>query len=135
MSIDEGMRRLAKALRRSSVEVAGVIVDAGEDIFFWGEDAAGGAVGDGEEVHVFQMRTELVAERVEYFCGLLSEEERVRMERLRIEVKRRQATVARGFLREMLGRCLNVSPRELRFGFGAYGKPHLEAVGDACAVF
>ena len=55
----------------------------------------------------------------------LSEDERDRSARFRFERDRRRFTVARGVLRELLGRYLGTDPGEIRFAYNPFGKPAL----------
>ena len=56
---------------------------------------------------------------------LLSADERERGERFHFERDRRRFVAARGLLRLLLGRYLDVDPAGLRFGYGPRGKPSL----------
>lgn len=54
---------------------------------------------------------------------LLSNDERKRADRLKVEKKRRQFIIGRSFLRTSLAGYLNLSPQELTFTYGKDGKP------------
>jgi 4'-phosphopantetheinyl transferase len=60
------------------------------------------------------------------FLDLLSGEESDRARRFHFPVHRRRFVVARGMLRTILGGWLGVAPAEVRFEYGANGKPALE---------
>jgi 4'-phosphopantetheinyl transferase len=77
-----------------------------------------------DEVHVWQIDLDVDASR---YWSLLSAEERERALRFRFERDRDHYTVGRGSMRQILGRYLGVSSTALRFGYGAHGKPALEA--------
>jgi len=61
----------------------------------------------------------------EPFCATLSDDERNRSTRFRFERDRRRFVVARGALRELLGRYLDTDPGQIRFIYNAFGKPEL----------
>jgi len=63
---------------------------------------------------------------VDALGDLLSDDERARVARFRFAADRRRFTVARGFLRQMVGTILSASPRAIRFVAGVHGKPFLE---------
>ena len=57
----------------------------------------------------------------------LSPDERTRSARFRSERDRQRFIVARGALRELLGRHLGIQPGDIRFEYNANGKPALSA--------
>lgn len=57
--------------------------------------------------------------------NLLSEDERARAARFKVEHARRAFVVSRGFLRTILGNALGCAPRIVRLGEGPHGKPFL----------
>ena len=57
----------------------------------------------------------------------LDPEESARARRFYFERDQRHFTAARGWLRRLLSRYLNVSPGEVRFGYGARGKPFVDS--------
>jgi 4'-phosphopantetheinyl transferase len=61
--------------------------------------------------------------------GTLSDDERARAERFRFERDRRRFAVCRGYLRALLAPLTGQAPAELRFRYGARGKPALDAAG------
>jgi len=61
----------------------------------------------------------------EAFYATLSEDERRRAARFRFERDRQRFVVARGALRELLGRHLDTRASELRFVYNSFGKPAL----------
>ena len=81
--------------------------------------------------HVFRLRLDLDQQRLAALSALLNEDERARAARYIPEASRRQFTAARAQMRQVLGALLRREPAELRFNFGAYGKPSL-ADGDLC---
>lgn len=79
------------------------------------------------EVHVWRAGLDVPETRVAEYRQVLAEDERARADRFHFERDRRRFTVARGVLRSLLGRYLGMPAGELRFQYGEYGKPHLEA--------
>ena len=82
------------------------------------------------EVHVWRLELEQPADR---FIELLDPDEIARANRFHFEKDRRHFVVARGFLRVLLGRYLQIDPKQLKFTYGAYGKPALP--GEALLRF
>jgi 4'-phosphopantetheinyl transferase len=85
-----------------------------------------------DEVHVWRASLDLEASCVQSLLSTLSEEERVRAERFCFQKDREHFIVARGLLRAILGRYLDMQPSQLRFCYSPYGKPTLtrESGGD-----
>ena len=82
------------------------------------------------EVHVWRLELEQPVDR---FIELLDAEEIARANRFHFEKDRNHFMVARGFLRVLLGRYLQIDPKQLKFTYGAYGKPALP--GEALLRF
>ena len=76
-------------------------------------------------VHVWRTATEVPASRLAPLYDLLSSDERARAARFVFEKDRRTYTVARGVLRSLLARYLDVEPAAIEFRYGAHGKPSL----------
>lgn len=95
------------------------------ETFIWSSPSASSASRQlpGDEVHVWRLTLERPAES---FRDLLQPDELARANRFYFEKDRRHFTVARGFLRRLLGRYLQTDPRELQFSYGAWGKPSLD---------
>jgi len=74
------------------------------------------------EVRCWSARLDVAPDQ---FYGTLSDDERRRAARFRFERDRRRFIVARGELRELLGRYLDTRASELRFVYNAFGKPAL----------
>jgi 4'-phosphopantetheinyl transferase len=85
-----------------------------------------------EEVHVWRADLDRTPEQVQSFLQTLATDERARAERFYFERDREHFIVARGVLRDILGRYSNREPASLSFHYGAHGKPALagEAEGD-----
>src|SRR5712664_4418994 len=79
------------------------------------------------EVHVWRILLEQPPAIAESLGRLLSTDEQTRAARFHFEKDRRHFIVARGGLRELLGRYLGIAPAALRFAYTDHGKPHLEA--------
>ena len=79
---------------------------------------------DPDEVHVWAADLDHLPEAS--LRGALSADERDRAGRFHFERDRRRFVVARGLLRLLLGRYLDVDPAALAFGYGPRGKPFLD---------
>jgi 4'-phosphopantetheinyl transferase len=82
-------------------------------------------------VHVWQASLAAAEAEVAACEALLDPTELARARRFHFERDRRQFTLARGFLRQLLGRYLNVEPTAVRFALGPHGKPLLALAGNA----
>ncbi len=78
-----------------------------------------------DEVHIWHLALEVEAARVEECCALLPEDERGRAARFHFKKDRHHFVVGHGYLRLILGRYLNLAPKQLRFTYSQYGKPAL----------
>lgn len=78
-----------------------------------------------DEVHICRATTRVPEESVGALEQLLSADERRRADRFHFAEDRRRSVIARGWLRRLLGRCLNAHPHGLEFGYGPQGKPAL----------
>jgi 4'-phosphopantetheinyl transferase len=81
------------------------------------------------EVHVWCAR--LTEARSREFGDLLSPAEWMRARRFHREQDGARFIAGRGLLRTILGRYLEVAPRDLRFSQNAYGKPELDGMGSS----
>lgn len=78
------------------------------------------------EIHVWSVRLDPPAGEVERLGRFLSADEWARANRFRFEKHRRQYTVGRGALRELLAAYLgSTRPEGVRFSYGPRGKPFL----------
>jgi 4'-phosphopantetheinyl transferase len=77
------------------------------------------------DIHVWHASLEQPPEIVRSLRSLLSADEIAKADRFRFDKDQRHFTVARGTLRKLLGRYLNISPQEIRFDYSDYGKPSL----------
>jgi 4'-phosphopantetheinyl transferase len=76
------------------------------------------------EVHVWRENLDNVKPLLE-FTQILSEDELVRARRFHFEQHRQRFIAARGILRNILSRYLNIEPSQIKFGYEARGKPFL----------
>ncbi|HEV2669469.1 MAG TPA: 4'-phosphopantetheinyl transferase superfamily protein [Gemmatimonadales bacterium] len=77
------------------------------------------------EVQSWCVPLDVPRETVACCYATLSADERARSGRLRFAADRRRFIVARGSLRQLLGRCLDTAPGGIRFAYNAFGKPAL----------
>lgn len=68
---------------------------------------------------------------IERLVGLLSDDERARAARFVFDRHRGRFIVARGRLRQILGGIAGRPPEDLRFAYGAHGKPALSGIPGA----
>ncbi|HLJ36063.1 MAG TPA: 4'-phosphopantetheinyl transferase superfamily protein [Ktedonobacteraceae bacterium] len=80
-----------------------------------------------KEVHVWLASLNAPLSKIEALKQLLSDEEVARAGRFYFEKGRHGYIVTHGILRILLGRYLDVDPRQLRFRTNAYGKPSVES--------
>jgi 4'-phosphopantetheinyl transferase len=78
-------------------------------------------------VHVWRASLEAGESEVAAHEALLDEPERARARRFHFERDRRRFTLARGLLRKLAGRYLDLEPAEIQFALGPHGKPLLAA--------
>ncbi len=81
----------------------------------------------GDEVHVWRASLAQPAARVAELFAVLDAAERDRAARFRFHKDQQHFIVARGILRQLLGRYLNRPPAELKFSYSMYGKPALDS--------
>lgn len=80
----------------------------------------------GDQVDIWRADIDLPSSTVQRLEQNLVEEELARARRFYFERDRIHFTVARGLLREVLGRYVGTPPHRLRFRSNEYGKPFLE---------
>lgn len=82
-------------------------------------------------VHVVRIPLDLSSDQVAVLSREdLSDDERKKADRYRVEDPRRQFVACRSALRRLIGDCYRISPRDLRFEYGSHGKPELSLSGD-----
>ncbi len=85
---------------------------------------------NGANVHVWASSLDKPVDRISNLERMLSPDERARATRFHFDRDRNRFIVGRGLLRTIVGSYLNADPAQLRFAYGARGKPHLtEASG------
>jgi len=77
------------------------------------------------DVHVWRVSLDQPPAIAEGFCQLLSVDEQARAARFHFERDRQHFIVARGCLRTILARYLEIDPSEIQFTYTPYGKPEL----------
>jgi 4'-phosphopantetheinyl transferase len=77
------------------------------------------------EVHLWLAELEQPEHTLQRLTGVLAGDELVRAQRFRFERDRRHFIVARGVLRSILSRYLQILPEEVQFEYGLRGKPTL----------
>src|SRR5262245_7901572 len=82
------------------------------------------------DVHVWRVSLEQPDEIRERFRLTLEPDELDRASRFYFEKHRRHFLVGRGFLRDVIARYVNEKAADLRFVYGAYGKPSLAGEQD-----
>src|SRR5256885_941641 len=80
-----------------------------------------------DDVHVWQAALNQPTAIVRSCLESLTPDERARAARFHFAKDRNHFVVARGLLRNILGRYLKVEPRRLRFRYSSHGKPALSA--------
>ncbi|WP_414620717.1 4'-phosphopantetheinyl transferase family protein [Calothrix sp. CCY 0018] len=78
------------------------------------------------EVHVWRENLDNAIPFLDDLTRILSEDELVRAKRFHFEQHRQRFIAARGILRNILGRYLNIEASKIKFGYEARGKPFLD---------
>lgn len=94
------------------------------EVSTWSEPPASLTLATGE-VHIWRLELDQPESVVAEFRATLEVNELERAGRFHFEKHRKQFVVGRGGLRYVLARYLDVKPEEIRFSYGAYGKPAL----------
>ncbi|MGB0386502.1 MAG: 4'-phosphopantetheinyl transferase family protein [Ardenticatenaceae bacterium] len=76
-------------------------------------------------IHVWAASLRHDPAKIEQLRQILTEDERARADRFYFEKDREAYTAARGQLRLLLGRYLQLEPNTIRFTYSSYGKPSL----------
>ena len=80
---------------------------------------------DHDEVHLWQAPLDPDQRELAALESLLSTDERERADRFRLDRDRARYAAARGWLRRLIARYLDVDASAVTFGRGAFGKPEL----------
>jgi 4'-phosphopantetheinyl transferase len=78
------------------------------------------------DVHVWRLPLIAAQLVVQSYADLLSDDEQQRARRFKADVDRQRFILTRGALRILLGRYLGMQPTQIKFAYGAYGKPQLD---------
>jgi 4'-phosphopantetheinyl transferase len=81
------------------------------------------------EVHVWRAFLHITASHVKHLKEILSADELIRADRFHFQRDRDHFIAARGMLRSLLGKYLKITPAEVTFSYGLFGKPELENTG------
>lgn len=79
------------------------------------------------DVHVWRASLEMTSIQIEMLQRSLAVDELRRAERFHFSNDKNNFIVARGLLRTILGKYLNMNPGNIRLCYGPYGKPELAA--------
>ena len=77
------------------------------------------------EVHIWRINLDIATEQVQNYHQTLSSDEQSTAARFYFQKDRDQYIVARGVLRTILSRYLDIAPDEIQFSYGTHGKPTL----------
>src|SRR5258705_4979278 len=86
-------------------------------------DAPNHSLSEGSEVHVWRAFLRRDHSTVQIFSPTLSADEQHRADRFHFERDRDCFVLARGILREIIGRYVNLAPARVRFSYNSFGKP------------
>jgi len=78
------------------------------------------------EVHVWRAALDDLRACLDNLSEILSDDEQERAKRYRFRKDRERFVLARGLLRRILSRYADLSPKQLKFDYNAYGKPDLK---------
>ena len=85
---------------------------------------------DPDSVHIWHVDLDVTDSLYQELRSVLTDDERRRADRFRMDRPRRQFTVARGTLRRVLSRYLDTPPTDIRLTYDMHGKPRLAGVAD-----
>jgi 4'-phosphopantetheinyl transferase len=89
-----------------------------------------------DQVHIFTAALDRPPDEAARLFRLLSDDERKRFQRVRLERQRARFLVGRAVLREILSAYIGILPQALTFAYGVRGKPYLlEASGGGTIHF
>ena len=77
------------------------------------------------DVHVWRVSLNQTDGRVQQLQQILSDDERLRVERFHFDRDRRRFIVSQGILRLIIGDYIDMEPSRLQFYSGHRGKPYL----------
>ncbi len=79
-----------------------------------------------QQVDIWRVELDCHCEEIRPFLAMLSEDEQKRADRFYFEGDRQRFIVARGMLRSLLGKYLQLAPEQIEFRYSTKGKPLLE---------
>jgi 4'-phosphopantetheinyl transferase len=82
------------------------------------------------DVHVWRASLDSPLALVERLRQLLSADERARADRFHFDIDRRHFVAARGCLRTILSRYLEIAPAEIQFSYADHGKPRIASANS-----
>ncbi|OCQ99688.1 4'-phosphopantetheinyl transferase [Oscillatoriales cyanobacterium USR001] len=82
-------------------------------------------------IHIWRANLHLPIEQIETFFQTLSADEKIRAEKFHFDRHRNFFIAARGILRAILSRYLEIKPHQLRFNYSTRGKPE---IAENCGV-
>jgi 4'-phosphopantetheinyl transferase len=80
------------------------------------------------EIHIWCANLDLSIEQIEMFSLTLSADEKIRAQRFHFERHKKFFIAARGILRAILSRYLDIEPHQVRFNYGTRGKPEIAEI-------
>ena len=80
---------------------------------------------ENDSVHLWCANLNISIEKQKVYWNYLSEEEQARSQRFKFEKHRIHFIAARGILRILIARYLQIAPSAVHFEFGEFGKPFL----------
>ncbi len=87
-----------------------------------------------QNIHVWRVNLDLPSLEVEELAAVLSQDEIVRANRFYFAQHRQRFIVARGMLRKILGRYLDIEPDQVQFEYSSRGKPSLSPQFSASKI-
>ncbi|WP_422105257.1 4'-phosphopantetheinyl transferase family protein [Winogradskyella sp.] len=76
--------------------------------------------------HIWVLNINSEIKHLNFFEGLLSKDEKIKAHKFKFEKDKRVSIIARGALRVLLGKYLDISPEKIVFKYGDYGKPEFK---------
>lgn len=92
------------------------------------QPVSGDAFNLDENMHIWRVSLTISGAKLRYLEQLLSDDEKERAKRFHFDKDRNHFIAARGQLRVIIGRYLNLNPQALRFKYNDYGKPLLISI-------
>lgn len=80
-----------------------------------------------DEVHVWRASLKSTPPDIECLLNILGPDEQRRADKYHFKRDREHFIIARGALRKILSRYLDIAPERIRFTYSSYGKPGLES--------